>query len=145
MFSEIFEDFFKEANKIMEELSEDKCYCGKKCNKNNKKEEPTSYYHFVSDKYENGEHVSHKEKEVKDGEVTKNVDETFKIEDKNDSKKSETKSVEDKIDWKKAYENTKKEISELYKTNDALRKENSKLKQENDKLTCVLEKIKSIF
>lgn len=51
-----------------------------------------TYYHKVKDEYENGQKVSHVEKEVKDGEVLKDVKETYKIEDK----KEEKCAIEDK-------------------------------------------------
>lgn len=47
-----------------------------------KDDEGHSYYHKITDKYENGERVSHTEKEVKDGKVIKDVNEKKAICDK---------------------------------------------------------------
>ena len=41
-----------------------------------------SYFHSVKDKYKNGEHVSHSEKEIKDGKVIKDVNNSVSLEDK---------------------------------------------------------------
>ena len=63
------------------------CKCGDnvcKCNKTDdvKDENNHSYFHSVKDKYKNGEHVSHSEKEIKDGKVIKDVNNSVSLEDK---------------------------------------------------------------
>ena len=57
-------------------------------------EKEESYYHKVADTYENGNHTSHVEKEIKNGEVLKDVKETYKIEDKS-CKKGEDSDTKD--------------------------------------------------
>ena len=45
-----------------------------------------SYFHSVKDNYKNGEHVSHSEKEIKDGKVIKDVNNSVNLEDKKNCK-----------------------------------------------------------
>lgn len=78
IFKEIFgEDAFKALDERFEKLSKEM----------DEKDCDRSYFHSVSDKYENGEHVSHKEKEVKDGKVIKDVGFGVGIEDKSKNEK----------------------------------------------------------
>lgn len=109
-------------------------------NKNQKKEENKddkekchSYCHCVSDKYENGEHISHKEKEIKDGKVIKDIEDTKNIE----SKKEEQKKSE--------IETLKEEIARLLKHNKELSQINNQLQHEKRELEIKLSKIKSMF
>ena len=78
------------------------------------KKEDHSYFHTVTDTYDNGEHISHKEKEVKDGKVLKDVNETFKIEDKKECCSNIKNSCEEvcnnDITW---YEDKLKEANDL--------------------------------
>ena len=45
-----------------------------------------SYFHSVKDEYKDGEHVSHSEKEIKDGKVIKDVVDSTKLSDKSGCK-----------------------------------------------------------
>lgn len=74
MFEKIFNEIFGNVDfeKIFKDFPEEE--------KKNENENDHSYFHSIEDKYENGEHVSHKEKEIKDGKVLKDVNDTFKIE-----------------------------------------------------------------
>lgn len=78
IFNEIFGDvdFEKVFNSIHNEENEENENC-------------STYFHKVEDKYDNGQHVSHVEKEVKDGKVIKDINEAFKIEDKKEEKVEE--------------------------------------------------------
>lgn len=120
MFEKIFEEIFGDVDfnnfaKAVEEEIE------------NEKEEPKSYFHKVVDEYEDGKHVSHKEKEVKDGKVIKNVNENYKLEDKNE------KNIEITYDDEKE-SNTiaelKSQISEMETLIHKLKEENHQLCKE---------------
>lgn len=75
LFFDIFgKEMFDEYAKLYSSL--------KKANDNKEDENEHSYYHKVADTYEDGNHTSHIEKEVKDGEVLKDVKETYQLEDK---------------------------------------------------------------
>lgn len=78
----VFDIFGKETfGKMFDEYA--KLYSSlKKANDNKEDENEHSYYHKVADTYEDGNHTSHIEKEVKDGEVLKDVKETYQLEDK---------------------------------------------------------------
>lgn len=81
MFEKIFEEIFGDNafDKLFEEAFNEKTENGEVSN-----DKDTSYYHSIKDKYKNGKHVSHLEKEVKDGKVLKDVNKTYdtKIENK---------------------------------------------------------------
>lgn len=64
-----FDDFFgTDFNKTFSDMLE---AFKKEQEKEDENKKDTSYFHKVFDKYENGEHVEHVEKEVKDGKVIK--------------------------------------------------------------------------
>jgi predicted RNase H-like nuclease (RuvC/YqgF family) len=64
-----FEDFFgTDFNKTFSDMLE---AFNKEQEKEDENKKDSSYFHKVFDKYENGEHVEHAEKEVKDGKVIK--------------------------------------------------------------------------
>ena len=64
-----FEDFFgTDFNKTFSDMLE---AFKKEQEKEDENKKDSSYFHKVFDKYENGEHVEHTEKEVKDGKVIK--------------------------------------------------------------------------
>ena len=67
------------------------------------------YYHRIVDKYRDGKHVSHKEKEVKDGKVLKDVDEHPEIEDK--EKVEENTNLKNLIE--EAHETIKRQNEEI--------------------------------
>lgn len=66
-----FEEFLDAVTKEMKDFKNEK---------DNVKD--SSYYYKVEDKYNNGKRISHKEKEVKDGKILKDVNETYKIDNK---------------------------------------------------------------
>ena len=120
IFKEIFgEDAFKALDERFEKLS--KGMDEKNCDR--------SYFHSVSDKYENGEHVSHKEKEVKDGKVIKDVGFGVGIEDKTKNEKYALKSEREKTnqEWeKKKNEERRSYIKDCVKKSEEYVKSNHK-------------------
>ena len=80
IFNEIFGDIdwekFAEKMKDFEE-------------KNNAENDGKSYFHAIEDEYEDGKHVLHKEKEVKDGKVIKDINDNCLT-----VKKDENKAIE---------------------------------------------------
>lgn len=106
MFEEILKEFFG-TTKTFDDLFNE--VFDNKVNTNDVKDENNhSYFHSVKDKYKNGEHISHSEKEIKDGKVIKDVDNSIELEnkkncicndnackcDKNDKKLCEKKETE---------------------------------------------------
>ena len=96
MFEEILKEFFgttKTSDDLFNEVFDNKV------NTDNVKDENNhSYFHSVKDEYKNGEHVSHSEKEIKDGKLIKDVDNSIELENKNvckcDKKLYEKKEIE---------------------------------------------------
>lgn len=130
MFSTIFQDFFNEADRLANELTKkmsEESY-KKECKKDECSESPSSYYHFVSDEYVNGEHVAHEEKEVKDGNVIKNEGYNCRVEDK------KCKSCENKP-----------ELQDLKAEIEQMKAENEKLQKENEMLNAKLNNIRKLF
>ena len=71
MFEEILKELFgttKTFDDLLNEVFDDKTNTDDVRNDKNH-----SYFHSVNDKYKNGEHISHIEKEIKDGKVIKDV------------------------------------------------------------------------
>ena len=80
MFEEILKEFFgtsKTFDDLFNEVFDNKVNTDDVKDQNNH-----SYFHSVKDKYKNGEHVSHSEKEIKDGKVIKDVNNSVSLEDK---------------------------------------------------------------
>lgn len=119
---------FNELNELFSEPQQDKKGCDKeKCEPKCK-----SYYHYVCDKFKNGENVYHKEKEVKDGKVLKDEGHGCGYISNND----ETSIKSDSECKKNCTENSK--IKEYGK---AVINENELLKQKNCKLRSYINKL----
>ena len=170
MFLNVFNNFFDEAEKLLREgfdESMDKAF-----NESEEDDENKSYYHYVYDKFDNGEHVAHKEKEVKDGKVLKDVNDTKNIESKKkEDNKTEQKECHCNVgkDYKKLDEenNTlkvellndkahiskiegklnelEKEIYRLHRECNELKDLNNKLSGENMNLKAKLDQIRKVF
>ena len=84
--------------------------------KNNVENDGKSYFHAIEDEYEDGKHILHKEKEVKDGKVIKDI---------NDNCLTVIKQDENKTIENEAF-NTETEIRELKAENEFLLKEIAK-------------------
>lgn len=115
IFNELFDDnFMKKMREVLKE------YDDTEIKVEDDKDDTHSYFHSVSDKYDNGKHVSHKEKEIKNGKVLKDVNEIYQIEDKNKCNEK-TKCTcdktnecqEEKSSLSDYYEKKLKEASEL--------------------------------
>ena len=144
MFGDNFDETLKKAfedyhnDKKEDEKKEEKCH---------------SYYHRIFDEYDNGKCVSHKEKEVKDGEVIKDLNETYQIEDKRDKCSCDKPKCE--CDKKEETFNAKYYEDKLKEASDLLEKAQKTIKQQQDLidqfqqekniLDNKLEKIKEIF
>lgn len=86
MFEEFLKEFFE--TKTFDDLFNE--VFDKKVNTDDVKDENNhSYFHSVKDEYKNGEHVSHSEKEIKDGKVIKDVDNSINLEDKKNCKNND--------------------------------------------------------
>jgi hypothetical protein len=131
LFNELFGDV--DLEKMVNEISEAI---------ENEGEKDSSYFYKVEDKYDNGHHVSHIEKEVKDGNVIKDINRTMNIEDKNEKTKEDVQYKRDYKDKCIEYESVIKKLEkELYEKDDlihTLRERCSKLMEENDKIKFVL-------
>ena len=153
MFFNDFEDFLKEADELMAKLIEEATQ------KEEKDNNSQSYYHSISDKFENGRHVSHQEKEVKNGKVLKDVhQENCRIEDKKE-KENEEPTKDDTQNWEVLYKAALPEITKLKKLldetkenhkivcnkYDSLMESYRKLKAENNRLQRKLDSIKTLF
>ena len=107
MFEEILKEFFgttKTFDDLFNEVFDNKVNTDEVKDENNH-----SYFHSVKDMYENGEHISHSEKEIKDGKVIKDVDNCLEIENKKNCKCNDNACKCDK----KLYEKKEIEKEEL--------------------------------
>ena len=150
MYLHLLKDFLSEANDFMKdfnnlldsEASESK---EEKCD-----DEPNSYYHYMCDKYENGKHVSHKEKEVKNGKVLKDVDNSMNIENKKEQCSCEKQKIENKEEKDKEVCALKQKLEEMQKEHlkmeehlKSMEKKCTELKEHAYNLKSQLEKLTS--
>ena len=119
MFETIFNEFFGDIDweKFAEKMKDFE-------EKNNVENDGKSYFHAIEDEYEDGKHVLHKEKEVKDGKVIKDI---------NDNCLTVIKQDENKTIENEAF-NTETEIRELKAENEFLLKEIAK---KNETIKCL--------
>lgn len=119
MFETIFNEFFGDIDweKFAEKMKDFE-------EKNNVENDGKSYFHAIEDEYEDGKHVLHKEKEVKDGKVIKDI---------NDNCLTVIKQDENKTIENEAF-NTETEIRELKAENEHLLKEIAK---KNETIKCL--------
>lgn len=113
MFETIFNEFFGDIDweKFAEKMKDFE-------EKNNVENDGKSYFHAIEDEYEDGKHVLHKEKEVKDGKVIKDINDNCLT-----VKQDENKAIENQEN--KQF-NTETEIRELKAENERLLKEIAK-------------------
>lgn len=142
MFDRIFKDIFgAEAFEKLENAFEETM---KEFEDSDEKNDGFSYFHNVSDKYENGKHVSHDEKEVKNGEVLKDIHRTPEICDIKNHNCGNT-ACDCKND---NYRKNQRLEQHLKSAENALQEKDekiSKLEAENNELRNKLEHIKSLF
>ena len=113
MFETIFNEFFGDIDweKFAEKMKDFE-------EKNNVENDGKSYFHTIEDEYEDGKHILHKEKEVKDGKVIKDINDNCLT-----VKQGENKAIENQEN--KQF-NTETEIRELKAENERLLKEIAK-------------------
>ena len=113
MFETIFNEFFGDIDweKFAEKMKDFE-------EKNNVENDGKSYFHAIEDEYEDGKHILHKEKEVKDGKVIKDINDNCLT-----VKQGENKAIENQEN--KQF-NTETEIRELKAENERLFKEIAK-------------------
>ena len=121
MFETIFNEFFGDIDweKFAEKMKDFE-------EKNNVENDGKSYFHTIEDEYEDGKHVLHKEKEVKDGKVIKDINDNCLT-----VKQGENKAIENQEN--KQF-NTETEIRELKAENERLLKEIAK---KNETIKCL--------
>lgn len=84
MFEEILKEFLgttKTFDDLFNEVFENKVNTDDVKDENNH-----SYFYSVKDKYKNGEHISHCEKEIKDGKISEYVNNHINLDDKKNCK-----------------------------------------------------------
>lgn len=114
---------------------------------NENKNDDFSYFHGVKDKYENGKHVSHDEKEVKDGKVVKDIHRSVSIEDKNDDV-SNTPKCEANLGENPLVIQNRHLETHLRSAENALKEKDDRisvLEKENKALHEKLDRIKNLF
>ena len=118
MFETIFNEFFGDIDweKFAEKMKDFE-------EKNNVENDGKSYFHAIEDEYEDGKHVLHKEKEVKDGKVIKDINDNCLT-----VKQGENKAIENE-----AF-NTETEIRVLKAENECLLEEIAK---KNETIKCL--------
>ena len=118
MFETIFNEFFFffDWEKFAEKMKDFE-------EKNNAVNDGKSYFHAIEDEYEDGKHVLHKEKEVKDGKVIKDINDNCLT-----VKQDENKTIENE-----AF-NTETEIRVLKAENECLLEEIAK---KNETIKCL--------
>ena len=135
MFEKIFNEIFgdvdweKFSNELLGEEKEN--------------EKDSSYFHKITEEYENGKCVSRSEKEIKDGKVIKDVHEVHSLkQDKPKAIENGKDKEEDRDDviayYKKKVENLCKKIDEKNEVIDKLNARCSKLMKENDNIKFTL-------
>lgn len=140
-----FDDFFgTDFNKTLSDMLE---AFKKEQEKEDENKKDSSYFHKVFDKYENGEHVEHTEKEVKDGKVIKDdgyVKETNKdcISLNDQGNASGLKYNDCPIDLCDNSGKCDAEIAELNETIKKLRFQNDFFRKQYDALKKEYEKVK---
>ena len=122
MFETIFNELFGDIDweKFAEKMKDFE-------EKNNAENDGKSYFHAIEDEYEDGKHVLHKEKEVKDGKVIKDINDNCLT-----VKQGENKAIENQEN--KQF-NTERQIRELKAENERLLKEIEKKNETINYLT----------
>ena len=160
MFEEILKEFFgtsKTFDDLFNEVFDNKVNTDDVKDENNH-----SYFHSVKDKYKNGEHVSHSEKEIKDGKVIKDVNHFGNIEDKKNCKCDDNvckcdKKVSDKKEteyealkgisqfWEDSFRSAEKTLIERDKKIAELERKLAEVTQDKEYLLMKFEQVKNVF
>ena len=152
MFEEFLKEFFetKTFDDLFNEVFDKKVKTNDVKDNNNH-----SYFHSVKDEYKNGEHVSHSEKEIKDGKLIKDVDNSIELENKkncNNNNNNVCKVVKDITDGsvcdKKLYEKKETEYDKLKGINkhleQSLRSAENALAEKDKKITELESKLAEV-
>ena len=160
MFEEILKEFLgttKTFDDLFNEVFENKVNTDDVKDENNH-----SYFHSVKDKYKNGEHISHSEKEIKDGKVIKDVNHFGNIEDKKNCKCDDNvckcdKKVSDKKEteyealkgisqfWEDSFRSAEKTLIERDKKIAELERKLAEVTQDKEYLLMKFEQVKNVF
>ena len=141
MFEEILKEFFgtKTFDDLFNEVFDNKVNTDNVKDNNNH-----SYFHSVKDEYKNGEHVSHSEKEIKDGKLIKDVDNSIELENKENCKNNNNVCKCDK----KLYEKKETEYDALKSINkhleQSLRSAENALAEKDKKITELESKLAEV-
>ena len=160
MFEEILKEFLgttKTFDDLINEVFDNKVNTDDVSNEKNH-----SYFHSVKDKYKNGEHVSHSEKEIKDGKVIKDVNHFGNIEDKKNCKcddnvcKCDRKLYEKKETeyealkgisqfWEDSFRTAENALIEKDKKIAELERKLAEVTQDKEYLLMKFEQVKNVF
>ena len=158
MFEEILKEFLgttKTVDDLFNEVFENKVNTYGVKDENNH-----SYFHSVKDKYKNGEHISHSEKEIKDGKVIKDVNNRINLEDKKNCKCDDnvcqcnkTDKVKDENNqlkvvsqfWEDSYRSAEKTLIERDKKISELERKLAEVTKDKEYLLNKFEQVKNVF
>ena len=153
MFETIFNEFFGDIDweKFAEKMKNFE-------EKNNAENDGKSYFHAIEDEYEDGKHVFHKEKEVKDGKVIKDINDnclTVKQGENKAIENQENKQFNTEIEIRELKAENERLLKEIAKKNETIKhlrdyncKQNNDLESlihKNKELTNKLNNIKKLF
>ena len=117
MFEKIFEEIFGDVDweKFAEKMKDFE-------EKNNAENDSKSYFHTIEDEYEDGKHVLHKEKEVKDGKVIKDINDNCLITKQDEDKTIENEAFNTDVDIRELKAENKRLLKEIENKNETIRK-----------------------
>ena len=117
MFEKIFEEIFGDVDweKFAEKMRDFE-------EKNNAENDSKSYFHTIEDEYEDGKHVLHKEKEVKDGKVIKDINDNCLITKQDEDKTIENEAFNTDVDIRELKAENKRLLKEIENKNETIRK-----------------------
>lgn len=117
MFEKIFEEIFGDVDweKFAEKMKDFE-------EKNNAENDGKSYFHAIEDEYEDGKHVLHKEKEVKDGKVIKDINNNCLITKQDENKTNENEAFNTDVEIRELKAENKRLLKEIENKNETIRK-----------------------
>lgn len=117
MFEKIFEEIFGDVDweKFAEKMKDFE-------EKNNAENDSKSYFHTIEDEYEDGKHVLHKEKEVKDGKVIKDINDNCLITKQDEDKTIENETFNTDVEIRELKAENKRLLKEIENKNETIRK-----------------------
>ena len=117
MFETIFNELFGDIDweKFAEKMKDFE-------EKNNAENDGKSYFHAIEDEYEDGKHVLHKEKEVKDGKVIKDINDNCLITKQDEDNTIENEAFNTEVDIRELNAENKRLLKEIENKNETIRK-----------------------